>query len=55
MNPAHETQLFKDRRAVLVAYLIDKAEQGDWHAVSDAANDLRVLEAAYEASMKALK
>jgi hypothetical protein len=25
-------------------------EQGDWHAVSDAANDLRVLEASFSAN-----
>jgi hypothetical protein len=32
------------RHAVLVAYLNMKVEQADWHGVSDAANDLRVLE-----------
>lgn len=30
---------------VLIEYLLASAEEGDWHAVSDAANDLRVLEA----------
>lgn len=34
-----------DHRAVLVAYLKSAVERCDWHAVSDAANDLRVLEA----------
>lgn len=34
-----------DARQVLIDYLLMKAEQSDWHAVSDAANDLRVLEA----------
>jgi hypothetical protein len=33
------------QRTVLIAYLRSKIEAGDWHAVSDAANDLRVLEA----------
>ena len=35
----------KQRHATLVAYLRAKIEEGDWHGVSDAANDLRVLEA----------
>jgi len=30
---------------VLIDYLYMKAKQRDWHGVSDAANDLRVLEA----------
>lgn len=35
----------KDHKiSVLKKYLLLKAEEGDWHAVSDAANDLRVLE-----------
>lgn len=28
----------------VTAYLLMKVEQKDWHGVSDAANDLRVLE-----------
>ena len=32
-------------RETLIAYLKMKVEQADWHGVSDAANDLRVLEA----------
>jgi len=31
--------------AALVAYLLSAVRRKDWHAVSDAANDLRVLEA----------
>lgn len=27
----------------LKKYLLDKVEEGDWHGVSDAANDIRVL------------
>lgn len=30
----------------MIAYLLMKVEQRDWHGVSDAANDLRVLEEA---------
>lgn len=33
------------QHAALVAYLRMKVEQRDWHGVSDAANDLRELEA----------
>ena len=32
-------------RAILVAYLEAKTREQDWHGVSDAANDLRELEA----------
>lgn len=36
----------KDKaRSVLIDYLRMKTDQCDWHGVSDAANDLRVLEA----------
>lgn len=34
-----------DARQVLIDYLLHKVEIEDWHGVSDAANDLRVLEA----------
>lgn len=34
-----------DDHAALVAYLLSAVRRKDWHAVSDAANDLRVLEA----------
>lgn len=33
------------KHKTLVTYLKMKVEEGDWHGVSDAANDLRVLEA----------
>jgi len=36
---------FMSRRSTLIQYLKDRAEQYDWHAVADAACDLRVLEA----------
>lgn len=33
-----------DKKRILVDYLKMKTEDGDWHAVSDAANDLREVE-----------
>jgi hypothetical protein len=36
---------YEERHAKLVEYLKMKVEEADWHGVSDAANDLRVLEA----------
>lgn len=36
---------FESRRVTLIDYLLDKVYESDWHGVSDAANDLRVLEA----------
>jgi len=39
---------YDHRREILISYLKMKVEEHDWHAVSDAANDLRVLEARCE-------
>lgn len=36
---------YAERHAALVLYLRAKVEEADWHAVGDAATDLRVLEA----------
>ena len=36
---------YKSARTALVEYLKHKVDMADWHGVSDAANDLRVLEA----------
>ena len=36
---------YEEHHATLVAYLKAKVDIQDWHGVSDAANDLRVLEA----------
>lgn len=36
---------YADQHATLVRYLLAKVAIADWHGVSDAANDLRVLEA----------
>jgi hypothetical protein len=35
----------EQRHAVYVAYLLMKVQECDWHGVSDAANDIRELEA----------
>lgn len=43
--PCHRKPADHDgRHAALVAYLLSAVRRADWHAVSDAANDLRVLE-----------
>ena len=42
---------FERHRAALIEYLRQKVEIADWHGVSDAANDLRVLEAQHEAAL----
>jgi len=39
---------YQEHRQTLINYLLVKVEQADWHGVSDAANDLRVLEAQQE-------
>ena len=36
-------------REILIAYLYMKADLQDWHGVSDAANDLREMDAAHRA------
>lgn len=45
---------FEHKKRTLIAYMQTKIEEGDWHAVSDAANDLRVLDAANGPSKKFL-
>jgi len=40
-----DTAELDHERRVLVRYLMQRVTMRDWHAVSDAANDLRVLEA----------
>lgn len=44
------TVSYPHQRDILVRYLLAKVAVADWHGVSDAANDLRVLEAQHEAS-----
>ena len=46
---------FKFRREALIVYLKVKCDQSDWHGVSDAANDLRVLEAEWAAKAERAK
>jgi hypothetical protein len=38
-------QGYEVQRKILIDYLLVMVARGDWHGVSDAANDLRVLEA----------
>ncbi len=42
-----------EKHKALIAYLKMKVEEGDWHGVSDAANDLRVMEAHQAAAFAA--
>ena len=39
---------YRASRQRLIDYLLLKVEEADWHGVSDAANDLRVMEAKHE-------
>ena len=43
-----EAELFRTNRTILIQYLQVMMDRSDWHGVSDAANDLRVLEAEYK-------
>jgi hypothetical protein len=45
-----DPQFSKDRE-ILIEYLKMKVRQSDWHGVSDAANDLRVLEAEHSSQL----
>ena len=46
MNLYNEISKLEQEREVLISYLMRKAEsREDWHAVADAAMDLRELEA----------
>jgi len=40
-----EKSYYEKNRAAYIEYLLMCVRLGDWHGVSDAANDLRVLEA----------
>lgn len=42
----------QEHHETLIKYLRVKVEQADWHGVSDAANDLRVLEAQHPSLIK---
>lgn len=45
MKSKARTFNFEHKRKSLIEYMRVKIEESDWHGVSDAANDLRVLEA----------
>ena len=42
---------YQTQRAILIEYMRVMIARSDWHGVSDAANDLRVLEAEQKNSM----
>jgi hypothetical protein len=44
---------YEDHRRILMEYLKAKVDREDWHGVSDAANDLRELEAQNRSDAKA--
>lgn len=46
-NEAREREL-SESKAALVLYLQSKIKQGDWHAVQDAASDIREIDAKRE-------
>lgn len=47
MTRSPKTAGISARYLVLIRYLEMKTEEMDWHGVSDAANDLREMEAKY--------
>jgi len=47
LAPSDPEARYLEARAALIAYLKHKVDARDWHGVSDAANDLRVLEAEF--------
>ncbi len=47
LDTAPVLKTYAEKRATLIAYLLVKVQESDWHGVSDAANDLRVLEASH--------
>ena len=52
MKTDQDQQTRNRYRRNLVRYLRDKVRQEDWHGVSDAANDLRELDAAERALLE---
>lgn len=53
VEPSKEEARYLQARATLIAYLLHKVDAGDFHGVSDAANDLRVMEAEHSAHILA--
>lgn len=43
---------YESQRQALISYLQLMVSRSDWHGVSDAANDLRVLEAEHLAQLR---
>jgi phage/plasmid primase-like uncharacterized protein len=49
---AEKYAAYRAARAILIEYLQLKVAEADWHGVSDAANELRVMEARHEVDNK---
>ena len=47
---AEKYAAYRKARQTLIEYLQLKTSESDWHAVSDAANDLRVMESSHAAT-----
>lgn len=47
-------QFLSERRDVLLQYLYNTAKEEDWHGTSDAANDLREVDAEFRVISKTL-
>ncbi len=47
-NPQVDEGSLKYQKEILVQYLLSKVRIQDWHGVSDAANDIREIEAKLE-------
>ncbi len=43
-----EARELRAQKADLVAYLLSKVRSGDWHAIQDAASDIREIDAQLE-------
>ncbi len=52
---AEKYAAYRKSRQTLIDYLLLKVAAEDWRAVSDAANDLRVMDAAYEVDSRILQ
>lgn len=48
MDLQTEARELRAQKADLVSYLVSKTKSGDWHAVQDAASDIREIDAKLE-------
>ena len=47
--------LLRNKKEIMIGYLNHKACDHDWHGVSDAANDIREIEAKLEVLVKVIE